>query len=120
GAPLTYEYYAKSAQLYDIHVFELDLDNNRVMGKHRLSQWQGNISSLTWWDDGTLELVGRQGEAPIRQRYRYALATQRLETVYAADQAGNPFMTRVHNGLTALARLRDNTTRIDFLRQNQT
>lgn len=119
GALRTHEYHADSAQLYDIHVFDLDLGNNRVLGKHRLSQWQGQISSLTWWDDDTLELVGRQGEALVRQRYRYALSAQRLETVEAPNHATNPLLTRVHNGLTAMAHVRDNTTRIDFLRPNQ-
>ena len=121
AAPATQDYVAAEVQLYDIHVFEVDLDNHRVLGKHRLSQWQGHISSLTWWDSATLELVGRQGKALIRQRYRYELGTQRLETVESPDHAtNNPLLTRVHNGMTALARVRDDATRIEFLRPDQT
>ncbi len=112
-------FYSTAAQLFDIHVFELDLQEQRVLGTHRLSHWHGHISSVTWWDNDTIEIVGKQGEALVNHRYRYSLGAQQLDSVPPLDFVINPLLTSVHNGRTAVASLHWGATRIDFLTRDQ-
>lgn len=118
GDPLSPDFFATAAQLYSIHVFSLDVDNRRILETNRLSQWQGQINSATWWDEDTIELVAKQGQA-LNQRYRYSLKTQRLDIVEALDFVSNPLLTRVHKQRTALASLHNGNIRIDFLGPDQ-
>lgn len=105
--------------LYDVHVFSVDLRTQMVNETHRLSQWQGRINSITWWDDNTLELVATQGHGALSRRYRYAVQSQRLSPLESLDFVANPLISKVHNGLTAVASLHDGRTRVDFLRRDQ-
>lgn len=117
--PLTPDFSSNSPRLYDIHVFVLDVENNLVLEKHRLSQWQGAVDSGSWWDESTVELVARQGESAINQRYRYALQDQHLEMIESPDFVTNPLFARVHKGYTAIASLHNGAIRIDFLAEDQ-
>lgn len=119
GQPLTPDFSSQAPRLYDIHVFLLDLENRLVLEKHRLSQWQGSIDSGTWWDENTIELVAKQGENAINQRYRYSLQAQYLAMVESPEFVTNPFLTRVHGGQTAMASLHNGAARVDFLAQDQ-
>src|SRR5690625_4807513 len=105
--------------LYDLHVFSVDLRTQMVNETHRLSQWQGRINSITWWDDSTLEVVATQGHGALNRRYRYAVQSQRLSPLESLDFVANPLISKVHNGLTAVASLHDGRTRVDFLRRDQ-
>lgn len=108
------------AQLYDIHIFWLDLEAERVLEKHRLSQWQGHIGSVAWWDEDTLELVGRQGQTAANQRYRYSLDSQRLEILPALEFVAHPLVSRIHRQKTVIASRHQGRIRLDFLAPNQT
>ena len=106
---------ASSPAIYDIHVFELDLQALQVVEKHRLSQWQGRISSLAWWDEETIELTAKQGESSVNLRYRYSLNSQRLNVVDPLEFVANPLLTRVHNKTSAIASLHKGATRVHFI-----
>ncbi|HEY7886024.1 MAG TPA: winged helix-turn-helix domain-containing protein [Cellvibrionaceae bacterium] len=108
-----------SAQLYDIHVFSVDVNVSRVQEKHRLSQWYGTINSVSWWDDDTLDMVARQGETAVNQRYRYSLPGQRLDRLDALAFVSHPLLGRSFQQHTALASEHHGATRIDFLAPNQ-
>ncbi len=112
--------YAKPVALYDIHVFTLDLDSNRVLEKHRLGNWQGRISSVTWWDESTIELIAKQGVASSNRRYRYELQSQRLNIVPALDYVPNPVSSKVNNGRTLFASQHNGGTKLDFVASDQT
>src|SRR5690554_3309516 len=111
--------YTRAPLLYDLHVFSLDLPRQMVSETHRLSQWQGRINSITWWDEDALELVATQGDGALNRRYRYAVQSQRLSALESLDFVANPLISKVHNGLTAVASLQDGRTRVDFLRRDQ-
>lgn len=116
---LTPDFSSRAPSLYDIHVFFLDLNSRQVLEKHRLSQWQGGISSGTWWNENTFELVARQGESAVNQRYRYTLQAQHLEIVESPEFVTHPLLTRVHRDRTAMASLHNGRLRIDFLASDQ-
>lgn len=118
--PPSADFSAGGAQLYDIHVFWLDLEAERVLEKHRLSQWQGHIGSVAWWDEETLELVGRQGHKAANQRYRYSLDSQRLDILPVLEFVANPLMSRIHQQKTVIASRYQGRIRLDFLAPNQT
>lgn len=101
GQPPTF--FGQTPQLYDLHIFRLDLERRRVLEKHRLSQWQGHLGSATWWNETTIELVGRQGETALNHRYHYSLSAQRLDLAPSADFLGNPLISRVHEDKVAVA-----------------
>lgn len=119
GQPLTPDFSSRAPRLYNVHVFLLDLENNLVLEKHRLSQWQGAIDSGTWWDENTIELVARQGENAINRRFRYALQAQHLEMLESPEFVTNPLITRVHKRYTAMASLHNGAIRVDFLAEDQ-
>lgn len=101
--PSTPSFFGREPQLYDLHIFRLDLERRRVLEKHRLSQWQGHLGSATWWDETTIELVGRQGDTALNQRYHYSLSAQRLDVAPSAEFLGNPLLSRVHEDKVAVA-----------------
>lgn len=119
SVPITRDFYSSADSLYNIHVFALDLASERLVEKHRLSQWQGNIKSVTWWDDDTIELVGKQGASAVNYRYRYSLGSQRLNVLETLEFAPNPLLSRIHDKVTALASYSNGKTRVDFLNEQQ-
>ncbi|RYZ88228.1 MAG: hypothetical protein EOO68_26715, partial [Moraxellaceae bacterium] len=78
GLPFSPNFYEKPNYLYSFHIFSLDLANDRLLEKQLLSQWQGRISSVTWWDENTLEFVAKQGPTARNARYRYSIQDQHL------------------------------------------
>ncbi|UZJ42939.1 winged helix-turn-helix domain-containing protein [Marinimicrobium sp. C6131] len=108
-------FFGQTPQLYNLHIFRLDLKRRRVLEKHRLSQWQGHLGSATWWDETTIELVGRQGDTALNQRYHYSLTAQRLDAAPSADFLGNPLISRVHESKVAVASQHNDQIRIDLL-----
>lgn len=119
GQPYTPNFYEKPKYLYSFHIFSLDLANNRLLEKQQLSQWQGRIYSLTWWDENTLEFVAKQGTSTTAVRYRYSIQDQHLSQLDDLDGVANLMASAVLNQQTALASLHKNRVQIDFLNENQ-
>lgn len=119
GQPYTPNFYEKPNYLYSFHVFSLDLASHRLLEKQQLSQWQGRIYSLTWWDENTLEFVAKQGTGTTAARYRYSLQDQHLSQLDDLDGVTSLMASAVLNKQTALASLHKNRVQIDFLNQNQ-
>jgi len=117
GQPLSPNFYEKANYLYSFHIFSLDLENERLVEKQLLSQWQGRINSVTWWDETTLEFVAKQGPNSATARYRYSTQDQRLTTL--DDGVINPVASAVLGKKTALASSYKNAIQIDFLNEEQ-
>ncbi|MDO3384612.1 winged helix-turn-helix domain-containing protein [Gilvimarinus sp. SDUM040013] len=115
GVPL----FGSQASLLTLHVYELDLENRVLLDKHRLSDWYGDIYSVTWWQEGVLEFVARSGSKAVRNRYRYALATQNLQQVRALEFSVNPINSQVHQSFTALLTPAEPGLQLDFLNEDQ-
>ncbi len=119
GRPFNPNFYEKANFIYTFHLFTLDLARHQLLEKQTLSQWQGRIFSLSWWDDDTLEIVAKQGPNAGNARYRYARNTQQLTQLDEIDGAANPTASSVLNQVTALASQHGNKTQIDFLNAQQ-
>ncbi len=119
GLPLSPDFYEKPNYLYSFHIFSLDLEKDRLLEKQLLSQWQGRIYSVTWWDEDNLEFVAKQGPNSRSARYRYSTKNQQLTMLDELDGAANPLASAVHNKNTAVVSEYKNTVQIDFLRENQ-
>jgi DNA-binding winged helix-turn-helix (wHTH) protein/Tol biopolymer transport system component len=119
GLPLSPNFYEKANYLYSFHIFTLDLNNNRVIEKQLLSQWQGRIFSVTWWDEITLEFVAKQGSNSGSARYRYSTQDQHLIALDDVDGAANPVASAVLGKRTAVASSHKNKIQIDFLDEQQ-
>jgi DNA-binding winged helix-turn-helix (wHTH) protein/Tol biopolymer transport system component len=119
GQPYTPNFYEKPNYLYSFHIFSLDFASNRLLEKQQLSQWQGRIFSVTWWDESTLEFVGKQGSNSATERYRYSTQDQHLSQLDDVDGATNLIASAVQNKQTALASVYKNKIQIDFLTENQ-
>lgn len=113
-------FYEKPNYLYSFHIFSLDLANNRLLEKQLLSQWQGRISSVTWWDENTLEFVAKQGPTSPNARYRYSIQDQRLTLLDELEGVNTLLASAVLNKKTAVASSRKNGVQIDFLDESQT
>ncbi len=120
GLPFSPNFYEKPNYLYSFHIFSLDLANNRLLEKQLLSQWQGRIFSVTWWDDATLEFVAKQGPNARNARYRYSIQDQRLSMLDDVEGVTNPVASAVLNKKTVIASLNKNAVQIDFLNEDQT
>ncbi len=120
GLPFSPNFFEKPNYLYSFHIFSLDLANNRLVEKQLLSQWQGRINSVTWWDEDTLEFVAKQGPNSSNARYRYSKQDQRLSQLEDLEGGGTPLASAVLNKTTAVASLYKNNVQIDFLNEDQT
>ncbi|MCE3253568.1 MAG: transcriptional regulator [Cellvibrio sp.] len=119
GLPLGTRFYQPSNYLYSFHIFALDLAQERLLEKQQLSQWQGLIYSVTWWDENTLEIVAKQGPNSGNGRYRYSILDQQLKLLDEFEGAVNPVASTVLNQRTAIASLNKNKVQIDFLNPQQ-
>lgn len=119
GLPLGTQFYQPFNYLYSFHIFTLDLAQERLLEKQQLSQWQGHIFSVTWWDENTLEIVAKQGPNSGNGRYRYSILDQQLKLLDEFEGATNPVASAVLNQRTALASLHKNKIQIDFLNAQQ-
>jgi Tol biopolymer transport system component len=119
GQAYTPNFYEKPNYLYSFHIFSLDLATHRLLEKQQLSQWQGRIYSVTWWDENTLEFVAKQGSSASTGRYRYSTQDQHLTQLDDVDGAANLVANAVQHKKTALASVHKNTVQIDFLDENQ-
>lgn len=119
GMPLTPNFYEKPNYLYSFHIFSLDLDNKLLLEKQLLSQWQGRVLSVSWWDESTLEFVARQGNGATSGRYHYSTLNQALNLLAEIPGATNPVASDIQNKRTALASLQQNKLQIDFLNEDQ-
>jgi DNA-binding winged helix-turn-helix (wHTH) protein/WD40 repeat protein len=119
GLPLGTQFYQPSNYLYSFHIFTLDLAQERLLEKQQLSQWQGQIFSVTWWDENTLEIVAKQGPNSGNGRYRYSILDQQLTLLDEFEGATNPVASAVLNQKTAIASLHKNKIQIDFLNTQQ-
>jgi len=119
GMSLTPSFYEKPNYLYSFHVFLLDLDKKVLLEKQLLSQWQGRVFSVSWWDENTLEFVARQGAGAVSGRYRYSTLHQELSLLDEMEGVVNPLTSVVHNKRTALVSAHKNKIQIDFLNADQ-
>jgi DNA-binding winged helix-turn-helix (wHTH) protein/Tol biopolymer transport system component len=119
GLPLGTQFYQPSNYLYSFHIFTLDLAQERLLEKQQLSQWQGHIFSVTWWDENTLEIVAKQGPNSGNGRYRYSILDQQLKLLDEIEGTTNPVASAVLNQRTAIASLHKNKIQIDFLNAQQ-
>ncbi len=119
GLPPTPGFHERANYLYTFHVFSLDLDNHRLLEKHLLSQWQGRIHSVTWWDEGTLEFVAAQGPGSGRERYRYNLVSQQLSLVESPRSQHNPLASSIRQQRTALVSPHRHLIKVDLLDEAQ-
>ncbi|PUA26557.1 MAG: hypothetical protein B0W54_22680 [Cellvibrio sp. 79] len=118
-SPIGNQFYQPVNYLYSFHIFALDLAKEQLLEKQQLSQWQGRILSVTWWDENTLEIVAKQGPNAGNGRYRYAIQDQQLKLLDEVEGAINPIASTILNQKTALASLYKNKVRIDFLNAEQ-
>lgn len=116
---LTPDFYDKPNYLYTFHIFSLNLENQRLLEKHLLSQWQGQINSISWVDNKRIEFVAMQGSNTYFSRFHYAPSEQRLTLIDRLDFAPLPISSSIVNGKTAITSRYKQQLKIDFLDNNQ-
>lgn len=119
GSPLGTQFYQPPNYLYSFHIFTLDFAQERLLEKQQLSQWQGHILTVTWWDENTLEIVAKQGPNSGNGRYRYSIENQQLVLLDDVDGATNPVASAILNKKTAIASRHKSGIYIDFLDSQQ-
>ncbi len=119
GSPLGSRFYEPPNYLYSFHIFTLDITQQQLLEKQQLSQWQGRIFSVTWWDEYTLEIIAKQGPNAGNRRYRYSVKDQQLKLLDEIENAANPIASAVLQQKTAIASLVKNKVQIDFLNAQQ-
>lgn len=80
-----------------LHIYTLDFKGEKVIEKNLLSYWQGDISSITWWDETTLEFVAAQTLDPTPARYHYRIIDQNLSKLAKGPSQGVIVATQVFN-----------------------
>lgn len=110
-------FYEPDNNLYTLHVFSLDLTSHRLLEKHLLSQWQGRVNSITWWDEHTLEFIAAQGQDLNYERYRYQIADQSL--IALEHRKGMPLQSAVYKGNTLLVSSLEGRVGVELLDEKQ-
>jgi DNA-binding winged helix-turn-helix (wHTH) protein len=117
--PRSPAFYETPNYLYSFHIFTLDFSGRRLLEKNLLSQWQGVIESVTWWDENTLEFVASQGPNSSNERYRYVIAEQRLSMLNPLESGFTPQLSVVREKLAAVVSRRGNSVQVEFLNAQQ-
>ncbi len=113
------DFYQSPQYLYNIHLFTLDLKGQHLLEKNLLSQWQGKVNSITWWDENTLEFVATMGANLTKERYRYNVTDQTLTSLVALNSGFQPQVSRVRDKNTALISRLQDKTQVEFLDEQQ-
>lgn len=119
GLPRTPDYFEQPNNLYSFHIFTLDFRGERLLEKNLLSQWQGVVASVTWWDENTLEFVASLGPGSANERYRYRIAEQQLSALNPPSSGFVPLQSTVHDKRTAVISRRRNAAQLEFLDADQ-
>jgi DNA-binding winged helix-turn-helix (wHTH) protein len=102
-----------------LHIYTLDFKGEKVIEKNILSHWLGDISSVSWWDEGTLEFTATQGNEYLRERYRYSIADQNLSKLQSPVQSGKLINSYTFNQFTVIHSLSNSAEQIYFLDEQQ-
>ena len=79
--PKPFSFYGNVPLLYTFHIFTFDLSSKKIEEKQLLSQWHGNINSVTWLNNEEFEFIATQGESTTFQRYKYFPNGQALDLI---------------------------------------
>lgn len=82
---------------YNLHIYTLDFKGEKVIEKNLLSYWQGKITSITWWDETTLEFVAAQTLDTKPARFHYRIIDQNLTRLADELREGIVVGTQVFN-----------------------
>jgi len=110
---------SSSVDYYSFHVYTLDFKGEKVIEKNLLSHWQRDVSSVSWWDEGTIEFTAFQGSQNERARYRYSIADQNLLMLAIKPDQGRLLTSHTLNQQTATLNLLNAGEQIQFLDDNQ-
>lgn len=100
---------------YSFHIYTLDYKAEKIIEKNLLSHWAGNVNSVAWWNEGTLEFTASQGAKFAYERYRYDIAEQNISTLKKLPNEGKLVSSHIFNKQTALLRLLGENQSIYFL-----
>ncbi|WP_082768892.1 winged helix-turn-helix domain-containing protein [Paraglaciecola hydrolytica] len=107
------------APYYTFHIFTLDFKGEKLIEKNLLSHWLGKVSSVSWWDEGTLEFVAAQGAATKFARYRYNIANQNLIELESQQERGQLLATQLLDKSLAELRQLDSGMQIQLFNSQQ-
>lgn len=119
GLPWSPAYYEHPNYLYSFHIFTLDFRGERLLEKNLLSQWQGAVASVTWWDENVIEFVASLGPNTTNERYRYVIAEQKLSLINALESGYLPLKSAIRDKVTGVVSRRRDTARVEFLDAQQ-
>ena len=115
GQPLTPDFNSSIDYLYNLFVFELDLESTSVISKKLITQWQGRVYSVDWWGEQIIEIVAKQGAEESSKRYRYNIDEKLLTRVGSLSPEETLLQSAVNNKVTAIASYLDGSVVIRFL-----
>ena len=119
GQPLSPDFYEKADYLYHLYILKIDLQKQRLADKQLITQWQGRISSVDWWDDSNIEIVAKQGHGTESRRYHFSLDSQQLSPLDKLGLELKPFKSQILNKRTAVASYKEDHVVIHFLKEDQ-
>lgn len=104
---------------YTFHIFTLDFKGEKVIEKNLLSHWKGDVSSVSWWDEGIIEFTAYQGNQGNRSRFRYSIVDQNLSMLTSVQHKGKLITSHIFNQQTATLSLLKTGQQIQFLNEKQ-
>lgn len=87
----------------DIYLFELDIEHQSIVKKSLIIPWDGDVYSVTWRDDVTLEMTARYGVRGEYSRFSYLIPADKLEKMERFDESKAPHIVDIHEKKTAIA-----------------
>lgn len=87
----------------DIYLFELDMEHQTLVKKSLIIPWDGDVYSVTWRDDVTLEMTARYGVRGEYSRFSYLIPADKLEKMERFDESKAPHIVDIHEKKTAIA-----------------
>lgn len=117
--PTPFSFYGNVPLLYTFHIFTLNFSSKKLEEKQLLSQWHGNISSVTWLNNEEFEFIATQGESTTFQRYKYFPNGQTLDLIEPNPSILLPSYSAAHDKFVALVTEHKNANQIHFTDKQQ-
>lgn len=87
----------------DIYLFDIDIEHQVIIKKALIIPWDGDVYSVTWRDETTLEMTARYGVRGEYSRFSYSIPADKLEKMERFDPLKAPHIVDIHERKTAIA-----------------
>lgn len=110
--------FTNSGTSVNIYLFDINIENKEVIKQSLIIPWEGDVFSVTWKNENTLEMTARYGLRGEHFIFRYDIPSDKLEKLDSVAPSKAPHLVDIQNGKTAIASYFSGGIAIDIFDKN--